>query len=617
MQVLRGRNAVLLIEDVHWADEDSAALIERMLRTLDPGCPFLIVTQRPEGPIGPHAIPGLRTIALDRLPTEEAVQILASLGQDEAEKIVAKAGGVPLFLEEIARLDASPTGSGSPLPDTLSGLLQQRIDAVPAHFRSLIEAAAVLGAEPSDDLLLPLSGLRPEAYEGAIAHLSDGDLLFRIRSVPQRAYAFKHALLQEAAYQSIPAHRRRALHARVLELNEERWRAGDKDLSAMLARHALSSDQPAAAVELALCATQTAVARSSYPLADAMLSLALDAVRKMPASPVSMRTEAQILKWRRPMSWLLSKADIEAGLERSEKLALELRDDHLLADVCVHRAYLHSDDGQLRKALRYCERAEESAVRAGAEHLRVEASLARCQTRSLHGHMRQALGAAEPCLSAWDDRRTERGEFIVTRFVMLRFLLARSRAALGLTDGARSCLRECAEAARGTARPVDRYIALRGLAEALRFSGEDALSHEVFEASLGVADAAQLTSYVTWSEADILEIEIRADEHSSSDRLRRLLQIAEDSLYPIAGVKAKAALALACDDLTDLSSVLDESRRLDLPLVQLDLLGRIAGRAGPGAAAARAEIDRIRAEQGYAPAAVGEDDARALLALLA
>ncbi len=77
-----------------------------------------------------------------------------------------------------------------------------------------------------------ISGLRPEAYEAAIAQLADGDLLFRIRSVPQRVYGFKHVLVQEAAYRAIPKQRRKELHAQVVALREEDWRAGDTSLGA-------------------------------------------------------------------------------------------------------------------------------------------------------------------------------------------------------------------------------------------------------------------------------------------------------------------------------------------------------------------------------------------------
>ncbi|MBF9035885.1 AAA family ATPase [Rhodobacterales bacterium HKCCE2091] len=615
-QLGAGRDAVLLVEDAHWADEDGALLLERMLRSLDPGCPLVIVTSRPGRGLDFAGIPGLRRVDLGPLAETEAIRLLALLDRDDPAGIVSRAGGVPLFLEEVARAGGQADPPGSPsVPETLAGLLSRRIDALPAHLRRMIEAAAVIGAEPSDDLLRPLSDLGAEAYDAAVAELADGDLLFRIRSVPRRVYGFKHALVQEAAYQAIPTRRRKYLHARVVELCEPDWRAGDESLGAMLARHALASGDYAKAVAFALSATEQAVAQSYYPLADRMLTIASEAVQSLPPSPETKRAEARILKSRRPVSWLLSKDDIEAGLERSETLAVELGDDGLLADVCVHRAYLHSDDGQLRKALAYCERAEQAARRAGLAEFEAEAALARCQALSLHGHMRAAIAAACPCLGTWRNRRSERGEFIVTRFVMLQFLLARSEASIGNGTEALVSLRDATAAALATGRPVDRYMALRGLAEVLGFAGQTGMSATVFEATVRYAREAELDTYASWSEADLLALRLSPDHADARANRARLETVAEARLYPIARLKARIALARTDPNggIPALRALLRECKRLDLDLLRFEILGDLSARGVPGADADRRAIQE---EQGYAPCAIEPAEVRDLLTLL-
>lgn len=619
IQLLAGRDTILLVEDAHWSDDDGSLLLERILRSLDRDGPLVIVTHRPGSALNLSGIFGLQTVTLTPLTEAESIQLLTLLGRDDPVRIAARSGGVPLFLEEIARAEEMPAATGSnPVPETLAGLLTRRIDALPPHLRRTIEAAAVLGAEPADDLLLPLSGLRADAYEAAIAELADGDLLFRIRSVPQRVYGFKHALVQEAAYQAIPTQRRKELHARVLGLREEDWRAGDDGLSAMLAHHALASDQPAKAVEFALSATEHAVAQSAYPLADAMLGIALDSVRKLPPSPSAKRTEALILKRQRPMSWLMSKDDIEAGLERSETLAAELGDDQLLAEVCVNRAYLHSDDGQISKALRYCRLAEDAAGRAAVPELEAEASLARCQVRSLHGHMLEALGAAESCLKSWDNRRDHRGEFIVTRFVMLQFLLARSNAALGNGGNALMSLRDGAEAALGTRRPVDRYMAMRAVAEVMWFAKNKPFSAYAFRATQALAEESELRSYAAWSEAELLILELNTCKKTSADICTRLKHLARTSLFPIARLRAITAAACADPDcsLTELNALLHDAESRDLPLVELRLLNELFLRGAEEPAEIEARISRIRHTRGYAPCSVDEADAFELVGAL-
>ncbi len=213
-----GRESVLLIEDTHWADDDAHLLVERLILSLDAMSPLVIVTRRPgkaESWLGHGSV---RTLTLRPLDRREAEALLdgADLPDGVRNTVLERGEGVPLFLEELSRAAAAtpdlfdaptapshPSGVEAGIPIGLRGILSYRIDALPGPARQTLDAAAVLGAAPTDDLLASLSGLHPEAHEVAVSTLADADLLYRIRTFPQRSYAFKHALVQDAAYQGI------------------------------------------------------------------------------------------------------------------------------------------------------------------------------------------------------------------------------------------------------------------------------------------------------------------------------------------------------------------------------------------------------------------------------
>lgn len=620
---LCGRNGVLLIEDTHWADDDAHLLIERLVLSLDAASPMLIATRRPgkgESWLGSEHVRSLPLRPLDR---SEAAALLAGSDLPAAlgAAVLDRAEGVPLFLEELSRAAveepqlfegaATPAGRHEPMagiPVGLRGILTHRIDALPGPARQVLDAAAILGSAPTDDLLAALGGLRTDAYEVAVSTLADADLLYRIRTFPQRSYAFKHALVQDAAYQGIPASRRAALHAGVVQIHDGFGGAKGLD-DAALARHAANGHLPDRAIEFAMRAAREAADRSSYALANRMTDIALKAIAESPRSDDLLRLEADILTWRRALLWpLAQKGRMVAGLERAEEIARALGDDQRLADVSIHRAYIHSDDGQPGIGLTFFEQAQAAAKRAGNDRLSAESALARCQILSLQGKMRAARNAIAAYVHAWDDRRHALDGLLVTRFVMLQFHLARINGALGNGDTAVTHLEQGAAIALETGRPVDRYIACRAIAEVCLMAGETDLAIRGFEQTREIAARAELPAYVAWSDAELAELALEGDDPGdAAARLRRLLDTGDHGLLRIAQIKAQAALACAAQDqdtsVASLQEILRAAEAVNLPMVRIRLLRALSRRfektdAGEAADLAKA-ADRIATDEGY------------------
>ena len=161
-----------------------------------------------------------------------------ALSSEVVEGLSERTGGVPLFVEEVTRLllERGGEGGAQAIPPTLQQSLAARLDRLgPA--REIAQIGAVLGREFSYALLasaavappstLSLNGLSEAALQSALERLAEADLLIVEDAGPQANYRFKHALIQDAAYESLLKSRRQALHRRAAEVSRrpERGRA--------------------------------------------------------------------------------------------------------------------------------------------------------------------------------------------------------------------------------------------------------------------------------------------------------------------------------------------------------------------------------------------------------
>jgi class 3 adenylate cyclase/tetratricopeptide (TPR) repeat protein len=216
---------LMLIEDLHWADPSLLAFVRLLAEQIRRQRVLLIATHRPEmtPDIAEHG--HVLRLALRPLAAEEARQVVsagsgAALSDETVRAILARCDGVPLFLEEFARAAADRRGApGAEMPDTLAEVLESRLDAV-GEAKTTAQIAAVLGREVTPALLEPLAGLGAGTLSQHLDRLVGAGLLVPTGGAAQRAYAFRHAVLREAAYASLRRDRRRALHRATAELIE-------------------------------------------------------------------------------------------------------------------------------------------------------------------------------------------------------------------------------------------------------------------------------------------------------------------------------------------------------------------------------------------------------------
>ena len=225
----RTQAVVLAFEDLHWADPTSLDLM-RALAERGAQAPLLIIaTARPEfrppwSVRSHHSVISLSP--LDSVQIAKMVRELSAhhaLPRDIVEGVSERTGGVPLFIEEVTRLllERGEQGGGQAIPPTLQQSLAARLDRL-GSARETAQIGAVLGRGFSYALLQSVAGLDEGALQSALERLAQADILFVEGDGPQATYRFKHALIQDAAYDSLLKSRRQALHARAAEILSER-----------------------------------------------------------------------------------------------------------------------------------------------------------------------------------------------------------------------------------------------------------------------------------------------------------------------------------------------------------------------------------------------------------
>jgi class 3 adenylate cyclase/predicted ATPase len=225
----RSQPIVLAFEDLHWADPTSLDLLRALVERGAQAPVLIVATTRPEfrqdwSLRSHHSVISLAP--LDRAQVRKMVGEIASrhaLSDEMIDGVGERTGGVPLFVEEVTRLllERNAQGGAKAIPPTLQQSLAARLDRL-GEAREVAQIGAVLGRDFSYRLLRDVSstaaGFDEPRLHAALDRLTEADLLFVDGSPPTAAYRFKHALIQDAAYDSLLKSRRQALHSRAAEI---------------------------------------------------------------------------------------------------------------------------------------------------------------------------------------------------------------------------------------------------------------------------------------------------------------------------------------------------------------------------------------------------------------
>jgi len=258
----RTQPLLLVVEDLHWIDDDTRALLESLIGSLASHPVLLLVNYRPEYRHDWGGKTYYGQIRLDPLATAPAEALLkALLGSDPelaslTSLLIARTEGNPFFLEESVRALAE-TGvlagergayrlakAGQPvqIPATVQALLAARIDRLPPEDKSLLQSASVIGTTVPLPLLQAIAERPGDDLGARLAQLQSAEFIYETRLFPEAEYEFKHALTQEVAYAGLLHERRRALHAEVVAAIERLYPNGLTEHRDRLVYHAFRAE---------------------------------------------------------------------------------------------------------------------------------------------------------------------------------------------------------------------------------------------------------------------------------------------------------------------------------------------------------------------------------------
>jgi len=348
---------VLAIEDLHWADATSVEFLTFLLEHMAGSRILLVCTYRPDFASLWSGKSYHSVITLPPLALSEGRQMLTALlgitpiQDDLTALVLAKADGVPFFLEELVkalqetgaiaqhegqwRLTAQATSM--PVPNTVEEVLMARIDRLAEGAKSVLQMGAVIGREFRGELLRELSGLPEGELTAHLAALTSAELLYARGSPRQITHLFKHALTQEVAYRSLLTAQRRELHHRVAVTLETLFVDRLEEYYGQLAHHyceAAQEDKAAKAVEYAVRAGERHMALPAYAEAVRFYDMALQALERQ--KPIDDAQWCTLLL-------ALGEAQTKAGdfsqasttFQRAADLARTLEAPELLAHAAI------------------------------------------------------------------------------------------------------------------------------------------------------------------------------------------------------------------------------------------------------------------------------------------
>ena len=292
---------VLAFEDLHWADPTTLDVLHGIAERGALAPLFAVATTRPEfrPPWSMHSHHGTVSLApLDRRQVRDMVAQLSAqqaLLREVVEDVVTRTGGVPLFIEEVTRLllERGPQGGMQEIPPTLQQLLTARLDRLgPA--REVAQIGAVVGRDFSYALIRAVANMEDAALQAALERLAQADILLVQGLPPESVYRFKHALIQDAAYENLLKSRRQALHRSVAEALRDNLAATAAAEPELLAHHFTQAGLTEAAIEWWGQAGQRSLERSALVEAAEQLTRALVQIATLPGTPALRRQQIKL-----------------------------------------------------------------------------------------------------------------------------------------------------------------------------------------------------------------------------------------------------------------------------------------------------------------------------------
>jgi class 3 adenylate cyclase/predicted ATPase len=298
-------------EDLHWADPSTLEFLHLLIEQAPTARLCMLLTFRPEFTVPWGARSHLSHLTLSRLGRNQATRMVENvtggrqLPEEIVRQIIAKTDGVPLFVEELTKtvlesvesIGSVESPNRTPLqfaiPATLHDSLMARLDRL-GTAKEVAQLGATIGREFSYELLHAVSPLTEETLRKVLNRLVEAELIYQRGLAPQARYSFKHALVQDTAYQSLLKSTRQQYHQRIAQVLESRFAETKENQPELLAHHYTEAGLIEQAIPYWQQAGQRAIERSANVEAISHLTKGLELLKTLPVTPEHTQQELTI-----------------------------------------------------------------------------------------------------------------------------------------------------------------------------------------------------------------------------------------------------------------------------------------------------------------------------------
>jgi predicted ATPase len=317
LEWLRARAArgpvLFVVEDLHWVDASTLEFLSFVVAEFQHDRVLTLFTFRPEFKPPWAAVDHQTSLALTRLTRRQVGDLMrkkagGTVSDAVIEQVYDRAGGVPLFVEEFTKMvqesatlgqagsgeARGPAVPGHEIPSTLQDLVMARLDRTEGG-RELAQLAAILGREFSHEILAAVAEIDESALQAELARLAQADILYSKGRPPRCIYTFKHALLEDALYNSLVKVKRQGFHRRIGEVLESRFPQTVETQPELLGHHFTEAGLTEKAVGYWLKAGERSRDRSAFAEAVGHLTRGLSLVSTLPESRARDDLELQFL----------------------------------------------------------------------------------------------------------------------------------------------------------------------------------------------------------------------------------------------------------------------------------------------------------------------------------
>jgi class 3 adenylate cyclase/tetratricopeptide (TPR) repeat protein len=402
------RPALLVFDDMHWADESQIELVDYLREHLGGGAMLLFLARPELAQARPGWLNGIDVVQLEPLPDSSAATLARGLLGESADdrsvdRVLATAGGNPLFLEELSASVRHGTGDVERLPVTVREAIAAHIDALPAEQRDVLLDAAVVGDTFWRGVLASVRQAGAATLDAPLAALGRQGLVraaAESQMAGDRQFSFKHILVQEVAYGTLTRAARRERHAAIARHIEQQVGSDRRDVAAFLAHHWRAADDPPRAIEYLLLAAEAA--REAWAHDEVLAHY--DAALELAGDDAPLRSRIRL---RRGLA-LVHLDDFAGAAAALDEVIpdLEPRDELEAVMARTFAAYWVEDT---EAALRFAERGRQLADLVGDPELRAVAALYQGMPHEYTGDLDQLQARYEEARRLWvpGTRRSE------------------------------------------------------------------------------------------------------------------------------------------------------------------------------------------------------------------